>query len=81
MAGTSEVQPGGTWQVTGQLEQTKINAAGRVVEGVQVLFTTGTGSTGSVWIPRNLFTPDAVRAAVSAAAANVDAVATLTSGG
>lgn len=69
-----------SWQVTGQAERTDIAADGSPVRGMVVYFTTGNGHTGSVFVPMAQYGTDPVRAAISAAAARMDAVGALTSG-
>ena len=70
-----------TWKVTTQYEQTQVAAGGQPVRGVQVFFTTGRGHTGSVFVPYAQYTTDHVREQVQAAAAQMDAVGMLSSGG
>ena len=70
-----------TWRVTGQQERTQIDATGRPVQGMTVLFQTGSGVTGSVFLPLPLYTPDNVRKAIAEAASGIEAVSGLTSDG
>lgn len=70
----------GTWKVTGQNQVTEIQPGGTPTQGVRVYYMTGTGQSGNVFVPMAQYTPDGVTAAVSAAAATMDAIGTLTSG-
>lgn len=67
----------GTTHVTGQMPTTQL-AGGRFVKGVEVSFVTAKGNTGSVFLPDDQYTPDAVRAAIAERAALMDAVSGLT---
>lgn len=69
-----------TWQVTGSTERTVIAADGTPVNGIQVSYQTGAGGQGTVFVAKNIATPDTVRAMVQAAAAQTDAINSLTSG-
>jgi len=69
-----------TWQVTGQTEYTQVAATGPPVAGVKVFYTTGQGHSGSVFLPNAQYNVGNVRAAVAAAAENMDAVGSLSSG-
>jgi hypothetical protein len=53
-------------------------AGGQVQEGFRVMFTTGKGQQGSVFVPKARYTPDNVRAEIAAAAHQLDQVADLT---
>lgn len=70
-----------SWQVTSQTERTDIASDGTPVRGMAVYYTTGAGHAGSVFVPASQYTPDNVRAMIAAAAARLDAVGALTSGG
>lgn len=70
-----------TWQVTGQTQRIKANAANGVEEGYDVTFTTGQGHTGSVFVPMARYTPDNVRVLIAAQAQLLDSVGALSSGG
>ncbi len=77
---TAEIAPGGSgWSVEYQQESTQVGTGNRVVQGFTVGFVTGLGAHGSVFVPRDTYTPDAVRLAIAAQAAQLDAIATLTS--
>jgi len=67
-----------SWRITGQSEQTQIQAGGLPVKGVQVFFQTTAGHTGSVFVPYTSYTAAGVAAAVSERAALMDEVGSLT---
>lgn len=69
-----------SWTVTSQGESTEIQSNGQAVRGYRVYFTTGTGQSGSVWIPESSYTPERAKLLVGAAAANADAIGNLSSG-
>ena len=64
--------------VTGQIEQTQVGANGTLVQGMTITFTTGTGTTGSVFVPLAQYNAATVKAMIAAQAAKIDAVAALT---
>jgi hypothetical protein len=64
----------GSWTVTGQAPGVGPDSQGRTVQGITVQFVTGLGVPGSVFIPRAQYAPDAVKAAIAAHAADLDAV-------
>lgn len=67
-----------TWQITAQAtNQTTINQAGNVIEGVIVYFITGEGNEGSVFIANTQFTEARVKVAVDEAALKLDRVGRL----
>ena len=69
-----------TWVVTRQVpDQFDFTAPGDPVPGVIVHFQTGLGENASVFVPANRYNINTVRAMVAARAAEVDAVAQLTS--
>lgn len=68
-----------SWSVTNQVEQTQV-IGGSPVKGVSVYYTTGAGHQGSVFVPYSQYTTDKVRAAVQAAAAQMDAIGMLSQG-
>lgn len=68
------------WQVTSQGESTEIQPNGQAVRGYRVYFTTGGGQSGSVWIPESSYTAERVRALVAQAAANAEAIGSLSAG-
>ena len=69
-----------TWKVTGQTEYTQVATTGPPVQGVKVFYTTGQGHSGSVFLPNAQYNQQNVRAAINAAAANMDAIGQLTGG-
>ena len=76
--------PAGTasssWKVTGQNQVTEIQPGAGPVQGVRVYYSTGTGQSGSVFVPAAKYNPEGVAAAVAEAAATMDAIGSLTSG-
>jgi hypothetical protein len=70
--------PPSTWTVTGQLQTTQPDPAGRFVTGVLVSFTTGKGFSGSVFVPEAQYSVANVQAAIAAKAQQLDAVGSLT---
>jgi hypothetical protein len=70
--------PSTGWSVEYQQETVDLGPDGRAVQGVKVGFVTGKGVHASVFLSKARYTPDNVRAAIAAAAAQIDAVHTLT---
>ena len=68
-----------SWQVTAQSPRTEVNGAGNLVNGYTVLFTTGDGHTGSVFVPVAQYNPDTVKGMIQPLADQLDAVGSLTS--
>jgi hypothetical protein len=66
------------WKVEAQHETVDTDASGRPVPGVKVSFVTGLGVHGSVFVPKSQYSPDNVKAAIAAAAGQIDAVHKLT---
>lgn len=66
------------WSIESQTETLELDARQRAVQGYSVAFVTGKGHRGSVFIPKNQYTPINVRATVAAAANTLDEVAGLT---
>jgi len=64
------------WSVESQMETTGLDPGGRAVEGVKVSFVTGRGVRASVFIPKDRYTPDNVRAAIADYAGRLEAVHT-----
>ena len=60
-----------------QQETQELDARGNVIRGFRVLFTTGKGQKGSVFVPLAQYNPVNVRAAVASHANQLDAVAGL----
>ena len=69
-----------TWHVTGQLEQQKIDPSGQVVDGMTIMYQTGDGVSGTVWLPMTQYTTENVRRAIAAKAALNADIASLSSG-
>jgi hypothetical protein len=69
-------QPQG-WTVTTQRQDIRADDNGRLVRGVVVGFRLGSGTNGEVFVPEALFTPEYVRAAITAKASAHDAVSGL----
>lgn len=65
------------WQVLSQNEDSQVTPDGRVERGVTVRFQTDGGTVASVFVPDFQYTPDQVRAAISARANQIGAVANL----
>lgn len=79
MTATSQT-PGPAWKVITQVETTGRNQANNFVPGWQITYQlTGSGQTGSVFVPASSYTPANVISAINNAAALVDQVANLTS--
>lgn len=74
-------QPSSSWQVTGQQEAQDFNAQHQLVSGVRVMFQTGQGHAGTVFVPMAQYTPEHVREVVGQQAALMDQVGSLSSGG
>lgn len=70
-----------SWSIDAQTPRTMADAAGNVTDGYQILFTTGEGHHGQVYVPHSQYTVDKVRAAIQAQADNIDAIGALTSDG
>ena len=75
MASTAETPP--AWTVTGQAETADVGPAGTYVPGVKVTFRTAAGAVGSVFLPQDGYTVEAVRAAINEKAATMANVAAL----
>lgn len=67
------------WKVTQVVDGTGPDSTGRFVVGKTITFQLDTGHTGTVFVPATDANPDAVKLAVQQAAANLDAIANLTS--
>lgn len=66
---------GRSWEVTGlATSQTRINAAGNVVEGTITYFITGEGVEASVFTAETELTEAKVRSQVDAQAAKLDTI-------
>lgn len=66
------------WIIEHQQETVGLGPDGRAIDGWRVNFVTGLGVHGSVFIVKARYSVDNVRAAVAAAAAEIDAVHKLT---
>jgi hypothetical protein len=53
------------WTVESQMETTGLDPAGRAVEGLKVYFITGQGTRASVFVPKDKYNPENVRAAIA----------------
>lgn len=69
-----------TWTVTSQTESDQVVPTGGIAAGVEIAFMTGEGHSGTVWVPKAKYTVDKVRAAVAAAAQQMDVIGSLSSG-
>lgn len=72
--------PALTWTVTTQAPATRPDRTGRIVPGMDVYFTTGSGASSSVFVPDSMYTPDQVKVLIAAKAAAIEGVANLNSG-
>ena len=66
--------PQSAWRVTGQQEVPGPGPDGRLVDGWKVSFVTALGVNGSLFLPKALYNVANVRAAVAAAAYELDQV-------
>lgn len=66
-----------TWSVVAQSETSGQDANGNYVAGVQVTFRLSTGTTGSVFIPEQMYSAKYAAAAIAKAAAEVHATGNL----
>lgn len=62
------------WRVTASQEQQAPGAAGTYTKGRQIFFQLDSGPSGSVFVPNDQLSAEAVRAAITAAAATLQAV-------
>lgn len=67
------------WRVIQVQDGTGPDSTGRFVQGKTVTYQLETGHTGTVFVPAPNANADAVKLAVAADAANLDAIANLTS--
>lgn len=66
------------WTITNQVERDQLVPGSAPVRGVQIFYTTGRGNSGSVFVPYSQYTSTSqVKAAIQAAAAQMDAVSML----
>lgn len=68
-----------SWTVTGTTERTLIGPDGTPVPSIVVSYTTGLGQSGTVNVAKGQDTVDNIRQLVAAAAANLDAIKSLSS--
>jgi hypothetical protein len=78
MTATDPTPPSTGWRVTSQQEGDDLQD-GRFVPGVRVRFITAIGQSGSVFVPREQYNANTVRAMINAQAAEMDAVGGLSS--
>lgn len=78
MAPLTPNAPPNKFVIESQVEQYGTDAAGRPAEGVRVGFITEKGIRRSVFIPRDQYRPDIVKATVQAEAAKTDLIHGLT---
>lgn len=69
--------PPPAWRVTSQLHTTRATEGGRFQTGWVVSFRTAAGHDGEVFVPDAQYTPDYVRAQISAYQPVIDSVGTL----
>lgn len=62
------------WKVTNQRQTTALSSGGTFQDVMEVTFQTTSGTVGSVRIPVNQYSPDAVKTAIDARVAQIDAV-------
>jgi hypothetical protein len=62
------------WHVVGQQETMGLDPMGRAVDGVKVTFQTDRGLTGTVFVPRDRYNPDNVKAAILQAVGSLHTV-------
>lgn len=80
MSTTQPEADGTRWRVTGQPQATvQSNDMGAAVRGFMVTYQLATGQSGQVFVPGTQFVPDQARQVIAAAAANLAAIANLTS--
>lgn len=70
-----------SWKIDSQTPRTMADAAGNVTDGYLILFTTGEGHHGQVYVPNGRYTVDNVRAAIQEQADKIDAIGALSSDG
>lgn len=69
-----------SWHVTGTTERTLVSPDGTPVPSVVVSYTTGLGQSGTISVPKGQDSVENIRPLLAAAAANKDAIVSLTSG-
>lgn len=70
-----------SWHVTADLPgQFDFDAAGNPIDGHRISFVTGTGATGTVFVPEAHYNAASVRTMINAKAATADQIASLSHG-
>lgn len=62
------------WKVTGTRESSRLASSGGFEDILIVSFTTSSGATGTVTVPRRLATPDAIREEIQEYVDRLDAI-------
>lgn len=70
-------QPGTGWRIESQTESSEVSPANAIVQGFRVYFVTQYQQHGSVFIPREAYTPERVRQAVIDQVTAMDTVHTM----
>lgn len=73
---TDPPAPGG-WTVGSVISRIQANAAGQLVPGYTVHFSTSKGVAGSVWVPESELGTPTAKELIAAKAAQLDAIAEL----
>ncbi len=68
------------WRVTGQIEAVDVAPTGGYASGVRVSYQTRSGANGSIFVPAADYRAEVVRARLDEAAANAEAIHTMTAG-
>lgn len=77
MSSSATGQPGTGWVINTQQEASEVAPSNQIVQGYRVYFTTQYQQNGSVFLPREAYSIERVRDAVTAQAATMDSVHTL----
>lgn len=77
MTSAQQGQPGTGWAIESQAEGSVVSPANTIVPGFNVYFVTQYQQHGSVFIPREAYTPERVRRAVIDQATAMDTVHTM----
>lgn len=77
MSSSQPGTPGTGWSISTQQEAAEVADNQTIVNGIRVYFRTQYGQTGSVFLPRDNYTPATVREAVTMQAATMDTVRTM----
>lgn len=81
LTGTGQGVPnsnGTGWKITSQQPTTAFGPDGKAADGYLINFLTLLNQPGNVFVPRSMYNPTNVRAAVSAHASELDDVASMT---